>query len=230
MSPVKVCVTGSEGFVGAAVTRAIKEQHPEYLISRLDILEVVASGSLAVPAFIKADVRDYQQLAEVFDKIKPDIVVHTAGVVPKGAARYNGHGREAVRELNVKGTAHVLRASKAAKVKAVVYTSTVCVITDDYRHNYPNYDETVPYPKSSLTYGETKVRGPAPLHYKKERPIVTGRGRAVGAGCKWGRPPDLRTKTAGHLWRGRLPADTDRACMHRQRRIPLYDRRRRQPL
>lgn len=160
MSPVKVCVTGSEGFVGAAVSRALAEHHPEYHITGLDIRGSIASGLSAATTRVRTDVRDYDQLVETLETVKPDIVVHTAGIVPKGAARYNGHGRDGVYELNVQGTSNVLRASKATKVKAVIYTSTVCVITDDYQHNYPNHNETVPYPKSSLTYGETKVRLP----------------------------------------------------------------------
>lgn len=169
-------MTGSEGFVGAAVTRALIEQHPGFRITRLDIRESIANTTSAASEFIKADVRNYGQVSEAFERVRPDIVVHTAGIVPKGAARYDHHGREAVHDLNVHGTANVLEASKASGVRAIIYTSTVCVITDDYRHNYPNYDETVPYPKSSLTYGETKVCDQSSTAIDCNEPTVTGGG------------------------------------------------------
>lgn len=180
---LRVLVTGSEGFVGTAIVRALLEQHPEYLVFGLDISrrravqdsgdgspENLEKGS----SFLKADVRDPEALRSAFVKARPDVVVHTAGLVPKGAARYNRKDLAIVREANVQGTANVLEASKAAGVRALVYTSTCCVVTDDLKHDYPNFDETTPIPDSLLIYGETKAEA---------EKLVLGTGSADFSTC-----------------------------------------------
>lgn len=166
-SAIRVLVTGSEGFVGAAVVRALIERHPEYLVLGLDIAgklggqdsddgDITGSDHKGIPC-LKADVRDQHALQSAFAKARPNVIVHTAGLVPQGAARYSKNDWVIVRQANVQGTANVLDASRLAGVKALVYTSTCCVVTDDLKHDYPNFDETTPIPASLLTYGKTKA-------------------------------------------------------------------------
>jgi nucleoside-diphosphate-sugar epimerase len=84
---------------------------------------------------------------------------HTAGLVPSISARY---GRNIVvqhnlNKLNVEGTQNMLEAAEENNIASFIYTSSSTILTDDLIHDYPNYKEDLPYPKSSLIYGQSKV-------------------------------------------------------------------------
>ena len=151
-------MTGSQGFVGSAVVRALSQKHPEYWLIGLDSQDPKEKPEdHSVHTYFQADVRRYEEVARAFAEAKAEVIIHTAGVVPQLPVRYTGQGRAAVHEVNVKGTANVLAAAQEINVKALVYTSTCCVVTDDQTRSYPNFDESAQIPKTSSTYGETKA-------------------------------------------------------------------------
>ncbi|KAJ5095861.1 hypothetical protein NUU61_005217 [Penicillium alfredii] len=51
----------------------------------------------------------------------------------------------------------MLEAARQAGVKAFVYTSTCCVVTDDMRMSHLNINKQWPTSRVSLNYGESKV-------------------------------------------------------------------------
>lgn len=59
--------------------------------------------------------------------------------------------------VNVNGTRHVVDAAKDNGCKALVYTSSCTVVTDDLNGNFPNIDERWPVSKRSSIYGESKA-------------------------------------------------------------------------
>jgi sterol-4alpha-carboxylate 3-dehydrogenase (decarboxylating) len=84
---------------------------------------------------------------------------HTAGIVPGINVRYgrNPIVQHNVNKVNIEGTANMLEAAKDNRVPNFLYTSSYTALTDDLDHDYPNFKEDLPYPKSSLMYGESKV-------------------------------------------------------------------------
>ena len=84
---------------------------------------------------------------------------HTAGLVPSISARYgrNPVVQHNLNKLNVEGTANMLEAAKENHIASFIYTSSSTILTDDLIHDYPNYKEDLPYPESSLIYGQSKV-------------------------------------------------------------------------
>jgi len=157
MSSEHILVTGGTGFVGRHIIIALAEQHPEAKLSALDIEKPPDEKSVAGNVdFIQADVTQEEQLMEILMKVRPTIVIHTAGIVPTGNDRYSQRLREKVYRVNVNGTRNILTAAKAAGVKCFVYTSSVCIISDDIAHDYPNMDENQPVGNASLIYGASK--------------------------------------------------------------------------
>lgn len=92
--------------------------------------------------------------------VKPDVVIHTAGVVPLLADRFSRRLEQEAWKVNVEGTRNLLEAAAQNGVEAFIYTSSCCVTTDDFRVPYPNIHEGWPTSPTSLVYGETKVRTP----------------------------------------------------------------------
>ncbi len=116
----KTLVTGGTGFLGTHVVRALAERGDQLRLllrrgSRLDHLSGLelerASG----------DVTDRRAVRKAMDGV--DRVFHLAGTTSMRPEH-----RDAVFELNVKGTRIVLEEALAAKVKRVVHTSSVAAI------------------------------------------------------------------------------------------------------
>ena len=116
----KTLVTGGTGFLGSHVVRALAERgdHLRLLLRRgssldhLSDLEIERAGG---------DVTDRRAVRRAMQGI--DRVFHLAGTTSMRPAK-----RDAVFELNVKGTRIVLEEALEAKVKRVVHTSSVAAI------------------------------------------------------------------------------------------------------
>lgn len=155
---VRVFLTGSTGFVGAAILDAFLEGHPswEYIASDLHLQDehYRVGGNLR---YVILDVRSYEDVHRALGDAKPDVVVHSAGLVPQGFARYSQAARDTVLETNVGGTRNMIDAARACGVSSFLFTGSCTAITDDLDHEYPNMTEDIPFPAKSLIYGESKV-------------------------------------------------------------------------
>ncbi|KAB8229345.1 NAD(P)-binding protein [Aspergillus alliaceus] len=157
-----VLISGGTGFVGTAIARALAEKHPKCAITVLDLkppgpLPMVLDGIV----FIQVDITIQEDVSKVMQQVKPDVVIHTAGIVPALSERFGRRLEEHVRKINVEGTRHMLLAAKQNGVKSFIYTSSCCVVTDHMDVPYHNVDERWPTPPFSLIYGESKAAAEA---------------------------------------------------------------------
>ncbi|GAM89267.1 hypothetical protein ANO11243_073040 [Dothideomycetidae sp. 11243] len=115
---------------------------------------LVTGGS----GFLGNVTRPEQVLAAV-RSAAPDVIVHTAGVVPGGQARYSSSPavRDPVFAINEGGTRNVIGAARDVGVRALVYTSSCTVISDDLAHDYPLMNEALPTGYATLAYGASKA-------------------------------------------------------------------------
>ena len=152
---ISVLITGGVGFLGTSIVEATREQQPEWDITVLDInLPKIPKANIAYEI---GDVTDLASVTAIVDRTKPDVIIHTAGIVPELAGRYGRAQRDIVFNINVNGTRNMLAAAKNAGVKAFVWTGSCCAVVDDMRYQYPNIDERWPTSSHSLIYGESKA-------------------------------------------------------------------------
>jgi GDP-L-fucose synthase len=128
-----VIVTGSAGFLGSHVWRAIDARHPKF---------VTASG---------CNLLNYPVTLSVFETLRPDIVVHLAAQVG-GITANTRSPAEFIRNNLVMGL-NVLDACVATQVKKLVVVGTACsypkfaispLREEDLWRGYPA-EETAPY-------------------------------------------------------------------------------------
>lgn len=150
-----VLVTGGTGFLGSHIVDAVLEQHPEWKVTVLDKTPPTVSTLTAV--YEVGDVTDVACVNAIVDKVRPDVIIHAAGLVPELAGRYGREQEARVFDVNVNGTRNMLVAAKNAGVGAFVWTGSCCAVTDDMRYQYANIDERWPVSRHSLIYGESKV-------------------------------------------------------------------------
>jgi sterol-4alpha-carboxylate 3-dehydrogenase (decarboxylating) len=162
-----VVITGGAGFLGRHTVRDLKSRHPSWTITILDIIapdpDVVSSNDVK---FIPVDITSQSSVTEAFARITsslngqpPDIVVHSAGIVPARALRYSASKTQwtKVHAINYIGTTHVLAATLQSGCQRLVYTSSCTAIIDDLEHDYHHMNEDVPLGRATLHYGKSKA-------------------------------------------------------------------------
>jgi len=156
----RILVTGGSGFLGGGIVKALLERHPEWRVSVLE-LKPPADPKIAgrLEQYLRADITSGESVNNAFVGYTPDLVVHTAGIVPARKARYSTKTTdwEGVKAVNYYGTRHVLDATVASGCTKFVYTSSCTVAADDLEHDYHYMDEKVPIGFAKLHYGKSKA-------------------------------------------------------------------------
>lgn len=125
---MKALVTGGAGFIGSHVSDfLIKKGHQVHIVDDLSggTMENVPKHA----SFSKLSVND--NLAEIFEQFKPDIVYHLAAYAAEGLSHHIPHYNYI---NNVLGTVNVLTAAHKSGVKHFVFTSSIAA----YGHPHGN--------------------------------------------------------------------------------------------
>lgn len=151
-------MTGGAGFVGRETVHALRVAHPKWTLIVADICPATKlPDQLRDVEYIQYDVRDARACVDAVRQARPTLIIHSAGVVPQGLARYSQRGRREIFALNVGGTENMLRAAKECGIGSFLFTGSCTSITDDLNHDFYNFTEETPFPTKSLIYGESKV-------------------------------------------------------------------------
>ena len=158
----KYLITGGTGSLGKALVKKLKEDPTNkiYVYSRDEGKQALTFGNdSSVNCFI-GDVRDYDRLDDVFQKIKPDYVIHAAAL--KRIDDMEFHPTECIK-TNVQGSENVAKVSLKHSVKKCILVSTdkACQPVNVYGSSkfiaerlFTNYDYHSDYTVfSSVRYG-----------------------------------------------------------------------------
>jgi sterol-4alpha-carboxylate 3-dehydrogenase (decarboxylating) len=162
---VKTVVTGSSGFVGRHLVRALSERGDS--VVAMDVVPTTELDGLAGVHQEKADLRDAPGLRKIVQGA--DAIFHVASRV-----QTQEHGSEEVFAINVGGTENLLEACRAEGVRRFVYASSASVVYGG--SDIENGDESLPYPaKFHAPYAETKAIA--------ERKVLAAHGRGGILSC-----------------------------------------------
>jgi nucleoside-diphosphate-sugar epimerase len=151
-----ILITGGCGQVGLAITQYLQTHH---LTAKLYVLDL---SSPAIPSpnvtYHIGSITDASTVSSIFTLIKPQVVFHTAGLIPSIAERLGLNTEKNFREVNVEGTMIVLEKAREVGVKAFVYTSSADVVKGDSWQDLRGVDEEMAVPeKFDSAYGKSKV-------------------------------------------------------------------------
>ncbi len=117
----KVLITGGSGTVGQAFIQQYSDEFKFYNISRNEsYIQHLRHRFPDVESFV-SDVQDLDDLTNIFQKIKPDVVIHAAALKHVNFAELNPSRTV---EINILGSLNVAKASIRAEVPIVVGIST----------------------------------------------------------------------------------------------------------
>ena len=117
---MKVLVTGGAGFIGSHIVDLLIKKGYEVVI--IDNLSTGKKEYLNKKAkFYEADIAKPEQISPVFEKEKPDYVIHAAAQV---MLRRSLEQPVFDAKTNILGTINVLEACRNNHVKKIIYTST----------------------------------------------------------------------------------------------------------
>ena len=152
-----VLITGGCGQVGFAITEYLQSRHPT---SKIHILDLSPPSALSqTVTFHTGSITDASTVSSLFSLIKPEIVFHTAGLIPSIAARLGLNTEKDFLEVNLEGTRIVLEEAKKVGVKAFVYTSSADVVKKDSWQDLKGVNEDMPIPEVfDSAYGKSKVK------------------------------------------------------------------------
>jgi sterol-4alpha-carboxylate 3-dehydrogenase (decarboxylating) len=134
-------------------------RYPKYVNTKVAVVDLrTVHNRLPGAEYYDGDITSEESMLEVFRKVKPDIVIHTASLMLD-------NNKELLRKVNVEGARTLLEVAGGArgdwggKCKAFVYTSSSSVVHDTHS-DLINVNEQWPYIRGPLQqeyYSETKV-------------------------------------------------------------------------
>lgn len=131
---MNIAVTGATGLFGRGLVEVISKRHTVFSVGRAE-----------------ADVTRFEEVQALFQKLRPDVVVHAAANPSPDDCEMNPAQAYLV---NVHGTRHVAEAARDVGA-GVAYISTDAVFDGESLTPYVEFDPAIP----PTVYGRTKLRG-----------------------------------------------------------------------
>ncbi|KAI0022201.1 C-3 sterol dehydrogenase/C-4-like protein [Xylariomycetidae sp. FL0641] len=152
----RVLVIGGCGFLGHHVVRLALR---DWRCTAVSVVDLRCQRNRRPDSdnveYVEADITDTDGLLKVFGRLKPDVVIHTASPPAQSIGRAS---HELFYKVNVEGTRAVIEASRQTDVKALVYTSSASVMSDN-KSSLINANEDFPVMRGDQQpeyYSETK--------------------------------------------------------------------------
>ncbi|KAI0097661.1 hypothetical protein GGR51DRAFT_566381 [Nemania sp. FL0031] len=141
-----VMVVGGTGFLGHHVVDLILQHYPKSTIAVADpSADRNRQPSTDGVRCFQIDITQASGVAALFDKVRPDVVIHTASPLPQVDVPPT---RELYGKVNVGGTRTIIAACQEYGVKALVYCRSASVVCD-HTSDVINADKSRPRVRGS---------------------------------------------------------------------------------
>lgn len=130
---MRLCVTGAAGFIGSHLTECLLQQghevigldnfHPFYApaIKRANLATALTSPLFTL---VEGDLRDEGLMHSLFERTRPDVVVHLAAMA---GVRPSIQQPGLYYDVNVRGTLNLLEGMRRANLRSLVFASSSSV-------------------------------------------------------------------------------------------------------
>ena len=189
---MKILVTGSAGFIGAALTHALLQRgdtvvgidnHNDYYDPALKDARIQRFIQHPNYTHIRMDIANRDDMARLFEVQKPTKVVNLAA---QAGVRYSLENPQAYIDSNIVGFANVLEGCRQAQVEHLVYASSSSVYGANTSYPF-SVDQNVDHPLS--LYAATKKSNELMAHsYSHLYGLPTTGLRFFTVYGPWGRP------------------------------------------
>jgi len=140
---MRILVIGGSGVIGFETIKKLRKLGHDVFFTYYKNKTPISNG-------FSIDIRDANKLTNIFQKIIPDVVIHTTAITNVDLCETN---KELAIQVNVEGTSNIINECLKNKSK-LVYISTSFVF-DGTKPNYSEEDTTSP----TTFYGITKEKG-----------------------------------------------------------------------
>jgi UDP-glucose 4-epimerase len=147
---MKMLLTGGAGFIGSYVLRAYLQEGYEVIV----VDDLSTGRREAVPdgvSLYQNNICDLEALQEVFQRVRPNVVSHHAGLV---SVRESAHDPDRYMAVNLQGTQNVLRAAQECGAHTFIFASSGGAVYGEATQQRVSED----HPLNPLSpYGESKA-------------------------------------------------------------------------
>jgi nucleoside-diphosphate-sugar epimerase len=120
----KILITGVSGFIGSDLCNRLKSS---YRVAGL--YNRKKTGCSSLPELLRADLADHDLISEICMKVKPDIVIHCAGIAHQKVGSIN---RSGYFQINSEATENLARsAGRANPLVQFIFLSSISVYGED---------------------------------------------------------------------------------------------------
>jgi UDP-glucose 4-epimerase len=155
---MRILVTGGAGFIGSHIADALSAAG--HAVAVFDNLSTGRLGNVPAAAeFFEADIRDADAVRDVFDRFRPEAIVHQAAQVDVRSSVADPAGDA---HVNIVGSINVLEACREAGARRVLFASTGGAIYGE-QDRFPADETHATRPVSP--YGVAKLAVEAYLFY-----------------------------------------------------------------
>lgn len=131
---MKILITGANGYIGSNLFNFLSQKQ------NLEVFGLVRESNRVNKSFIKADLLDFENLKEIFERYSFDIVIDCSG-----KADLNSDSKESDFLANIQMSLNLVKLSREFNINRYIFLSTYVVYGFEYEINESNYLASNPF-------------------------------------------------------------------------------------